>query len=294
MTSALPWKWRRCNRTKKMVELYKKHECLWNQKSQDYRDSELRNRAYEAIVREMKIKNFGVKEVKTKIRIIRNTYAQELQKIKKSKEDAEGLYTPTLSWFRCADSFMRDVISTRSQTLNQNKKRNIQPVDGEGYEENAALGGAPQIVVPDENGDTDVENSSNIFTYIPEAQFQTSEQDRTFIPETSFETCEQFIKIENNGRKKSNLKLLDQRQLENSEQRICNAIEELREISASVRSAEKEDEFDLFGRSIAEQLRQLPLEDALSIQLKLQTVVTEARLKATKSKARLENGVSDN
>ncbi|KAJ9591064.1 hypothetical protein L9F63_027727, partial [Diploptera punctata] len=79
-------RWKRNKRTKRFVELYKKQECLWNTRCKEYRQRELRDRAYETIARDMKIPGFSVKDVKNKIRIIRNTYVQELQKIRKSKE----------------------------------------------------------------------------------------------------------------------------------------------------------------------------------------------------------------
>ncbi|KAJ9581846.1 hypothetical protein L9F63_003814 [Diploptera punctata] len=140
--------------------------------------------------------------------------------------------------------------------------------------------------------------NSTMYTYIPETHFQTSDQSgmeaSTYIPETSYETGDHVIKIENAPRLKKRLcQPSEQRLLDNSEQRICSAIEELREISASARSMEREDEFDIFGRSVAAQLRQLPLTDALSIQLKLQTILTEARIRASQNQSRQENGMTE-
>ncbi|XP_050684976.1 uncharacterized protein LOC126979606 [Leptidea sinapis] len=48
------------------------------------------------------IANFGVKEVETKIKSIRSTYAQELKKIKDSSKCGSGtddIYKPTIKWF---------------------------------------------------------------------------------------------------------------------------------------------------------------------------------------------------
>ena len=161
--------------------------------------------------------------------------------------------------------------------------------DGESYDTNGHLTTSSQVRKIEENEVTDdMENSSNVYTYIPETHFQSSEQSgleaSAYIPETSYETPETVIRIENTPRMKKRLcQTSEQRQLDSSEQRICSAIEELREISASTRTTEREDEFDIFGRSVAAQLRQLPLMDALSVQLKLQTTLTEARIRASQN-----------
>ena len=50
------------------MELYEKHECIWNISSKDYRNKLMRDAAYEDIVKTLKKDNFGVNELKQKIK----------------------------------------------------------------------------------------------------------------------------------------------------------------------------------------------------------------------------------
>ena len=53
--------------------------------SANYKNKHMRQRAIEAIMQAMGREEFGVTEVKQKIKNLRSTYNQELQKIQKSK-----------------------------------------------------------------------------------------------------------------------------------------------------------------------------------------------------------------
>jgi ribosome recycling factor len=53
---------------------------------------------------------FGVTEVKQKIKNIRSTYNQEVQKIQKSKASGtspDDVYKPTVKWFDVMDQIMK-------------------------------------------------------------------------------------------------------------------------------------------------------------------------------------------
>ncbi|KAL4113585.1 hypothetical protein QTP88_017191 [Uroleucon formosanum] len=99
-----------------LVELYEKHECIWNIGSKDYRNKLMRDDVYEDIVKTLKKDNFGVTKLKQKIKNLRCTYNQELLKIKKSQKSGSGvddLYVPNIKWFKLMDSFMKNVKSVK-------------------------------------------------------------------------------------------------------------------------------------------------------------------------------------
>ena len=98
--------------TIKLVEVYKTYECIWNISIPSYRNRPMRSAAYEEIVKYMAKENFGIAELKQKIKNLRCTYNQELGKIKKSKKSGSGLddiYVPSIKWFALMDSFMKNV-----------------------------------------------------------------------------------------------------------------------------------------------------------------------------------------
>jgi len=69
----------------KSVELYREHECLWNMKA-SYRNNQMRVGALEKVVEEMGIEGFTVADARQKLKSLRNTYNQQLQKIEKSRK----------------------------------------------------------------------------------------------------------------------------------------------------------------------------------------------------------------
>ena len=69
--------------TVKFVELYREHECLWNVMKPSYRNNQMGVGALEKIVEEMGIECFTVADARQKVKSLRNTYNQQLQKIEK-------------------------------------------------------------------------------------------------------------------------------------------------------------------------------------------------------------------
>lgn len=89
--------------------LYKEHECLWNMRNEMYRNKQARQSALNDICVKMEMKNFGINEVKQKIKSLRATSQQEQNKVEKSEGSsggAPGVYTPPMKWF----PVMRDVM----------------------------------------------------------------------------------------------------------------------------------------------------------------------------------------
>lgn len=99
---AINIKWN-SDKTIKFIQCYKRHECLWHFSSADYKDKQKRDAALIAIVNEMNIDDFGVPEVKNKIKNLRSTYSQELKKVKDSKKSGAGLkrvYISNIKWLK--------------------------------------------------------------------------------------------------------------------------------------------------------------------------------------------------
>lgn len=65
---------------------------------------------------------------------------------------------------------------------------------------------------------------------------------------------------------------------------LSSAIDPLETISTKTRSdTDNKTEFDIFGQSIAMQLNNMPIEDALEMQLQIQQLLTQHRLKKLKT-----------
>lgn len=88
--------------TLKFVQLYRDHENLWNVFNKDYRNREVRSASMKAIVDEMNVQNFTVKDVPKKITALRSNYYLELGEVQKSKASGGGtdfIYKPSVPWF---------------------------------------------------------------------------------------------------------------------------------------------------------------------------------------------------
>jgi flagellar biosynthesis chaperone FliJ len=86
--------------------------------SANYKNKDMRQRAIEAIIQAMEREEFGVAEVKQKIKSIRSTYNQEVQKIQKSRASGvspDDEHTPTVKWFDVMDQIVKGS-KGRSQT----------------------------------------------------------------------------------------------------------------------------------------------------------------------------------
>lgn len=57
--------------TLKFVSKYLEYECLWNVKSEHYRNKQMRQSAYADLEKTMNLPEFGEKEIKAKIKNIR-------------------------------------------------------------------------------------------------------------------------------------------------------------------------------------------------------------------------------
>ncbi|XP_047032362.1 uncharacterized protein LOC124639170 isoform X2 [Helicoverpa zea] len=98
-------------KTMELVELYKEEECLWNSTLDDYPNKAKRAKAASKIAQILNIPNFEGRHVMMKFKNLRNSYSQELKKIKQSIDelgaDSPDVYRPKVQWFGLMDSFIR-------------------------------------------------------------------------------------------------------------------------------------------------------------------------------------------
>ena len=85
------------------LEIYRNHECLWNNKSENYHKTNIREKAYKTFHSELNLPHLSVNDIRAKIKTIRTRYSSELAKIRKSEKSGSGsndLYVPPLFWFK--------------------------------------------------------------------------------------------------------------------------------------------------------------------------------------------------
>jgi hypothetical protein len=87
------------------LEMYRNHECLWHNKSEDYHKTNIREKTFKTLHSELNLPQLSVNDIRAKIKTIRTRYCSELAKIRKSEKSGAGtnyLYAPRLFWFQQA------------------------------------------------------------------------------------------------------------------------------------------------------------------------------------------------
>lgn len=105
----------------KFLELYHKHDCLWNHRLDMYKNKDARENALDSMVKEMQITGLSKADLKNKIKTIRTMYKKEHSLVCKSIRSGMGteeLYVPKLCWYKRADIFLNGVTNTRNTSSN--------------------------------------------------------------------------------------------------------------------------------------------------------------------------------
>ena len=84
--------------TYNFVGLYRDYECLWNMSSANYKNKHMRQRAVEAIMQAMGREEFGVTEVKQKLKTFDLLIIKKYKRYRKAKHQAlpPTMYTSRL------------------------------------------------------------------------------------------------------------------------------------------------------------------------------------------------------
>ncbi|VEN49101.1 unnamed protein product [Callosobruchus maculatus] len=226
--------------TIKFLEGYESYPSLWDVHSASYKNKGSREEAYQKLKELMDIKGFGIADVKAKIRSIRNAYALEIMKMKKSQHSgagADAVYKPKVAWFGVADRILRHVIQIRE----------TQP---------------SEIIEP--HSETDyVENTQ----YAPVVEILSSSSNEISVARNP---VPQRLTSQSPAPKRL-------RKRTNSTERTLQELQHIAEKLEDRRSA-KDTEFDCFGRTVACLLKRLPENIALESMEYIHSYLIQKRL----------------
>nr|XP_021198223.2 uncharacterized protein LOC110382070 [Helicoverpa armigera] len=237
--------------TLEFVKIYIKHECLWNPSHPGYKLRYQREQAYLDISEEFKsatMKSLTVPEVKMKIKNLRTTYVQQVHKILQ-KSSPDSIYEPSLVWFHEMDRCLKHVPSNRHSSSFNNSQ---DPPD---------VDSSCQIWVDQELQNANMEEP-NPDPLVPQTD---DEYDSTKLEEPPSK-----VKIERHSSPIYYKKI--------KKKKLKHRAATRKYSSDSTQPCMKEDEFDIYGKYIASQLRKMDLHKALRLQLEIQNLVSEARI----------------
>ncbi|XP_072930231.1 uncharacterized protein [Epargyreus clarus] len=250
-------------KTMKFIRLYQQHPCLWDVRSPDYKNKLQRIHAYNELIKKMKAPNFGHRECTNKIKNIRSQYCQELKKIRVSIKIGRGVYKPSLLWFPLINSFLRDIVVHREQDHlyhakeQETRQQGIEPPQIDDEETRSDIEFFDySIVKEEESHDTESES-------VQEEPIDASSPHQTL--DVSTTNAHEECGIEN-------VKNIESNHL----QLLTSAIQKIENI---VTTNSTITEFDVFGQSVAAQLKSMAFDEALQLQLEIQQLITMRRIK---------------
>lgn len=234
--------------TLEFVKLYLKHESLWNPSHPGYKLKYERIKAYNEMIKDFEIsthKTLSIPEVKMKIKNLRTTYMQQLNKILQ-KSSPDYIYEPSLIWFNEMDQCLKHIPNNRTPVYL------------------CTQGPVVDSTQMWENDELDIKNDelSNLDPLIPQ-----TEEEYDISQESKVKTERRLSPVHFKKKiKKKKLKRKVPRRLSTD---------------SSSEAGLREDEFDIYGKFIAAQLRGMELQRALRIQLEIQNLISEARIANT-------------
>jgi len=118
------------------IEIYKNETCLWQNKSKEYHDRDLKLAAYKILLEKFKEvdSKATIDTVKSKINTIRCTFKKEFGKVKASQKSGSGadeIYIPKL-WYYDSLKFLKD------QEIPRESRSNISGDDEETVSEDVS------------------------------------------------------------------------------------------------------------------------------------------------------------
>ncbi|CAD7090245.1 unnamed protein product [Hermetia illucens] len=276
-------------RALQFLDIYEKHECLWNPRIEEYKNKSARNAAFDAMLAELQIPDLTANDIKLKIKSIRTTYKRELSTVLKAEANRtkDGpVYKPKLFWFHRADSFLRPVSTSRFSCCPsvQNKNESYDN-SGEQYsitetkysisENQAALRHKYKQETLQEMtmalGDTDTEEISSAQD---EQNTQSMHEDTSGQQQHHHEQQQQSIPLGETIREET-ITIAPYRP--NDAYETSGTIQESENITTVTRTSHEDDEYALFCRSVEAQLRSIPDSYSRSLaKFKIQQVLFEA------------------
>lgn len=247
------FKWKE-NHTPLILGLLEDRQCLWNTKTKDYRNKLTRSNALKEIVNELNFPGLTVEDIKLKIKTIRTRYSSELSKVQQSEKSGtgnNGIYVPKLFWFKQADSFLRAVCVPRTS--------------------------ASTTIIKSKTGNSAINKINK-----EDNKQQIDVNSKDDIAEKKNEPVGQLYRNETSGSSRNNWKTT--KSTTTAARKRCfseiSSVEKIINKISRIAGENKapENEFDYFCRSLAIQLKNMPLDRALICQEKLQSVMVEERL----------------
>ncbi|XP_046973346.1 uncharacterized protein LOC124539994 [Vanessa cardui] len=269
--------------TIQMIIEYEKREYLWNPVSENYKNKKVREQGYVEIIKTLNLVDITVKELKNKIKNIRSSYSVELKKIRAARKAGAHAYRPSVTWFEHADRFLRAIVTPSSV---DNSLLEIPMSDDSDAVQDLSERKSPEKKSPRKRRSSTrsstpyVLNTPSPRPSTPFGLNQTSSPFGILPTSTSAPFLNPPVGIATPlTTSLATIYPVPAKQKKSNFDDRSDQSETAQDLSQHSENG-NENEFEMFGKLIASQLRKLPLSLALDTQLKIQTLVNAARIQA--------------
>ncbi|CAH4023762.1 uncharacterized protein LOC123706661 [Pieris brassicae] len=261
--------------TIQMIIEYEKREYLWNPVSEHYKNKKVREQGYVEIINALNLVDVTVKELKNKIKNIRSSYSVELKKIRAARKAGAHAYRPSVTWFEHADRFLRAIVTPSSV---DNSLLEIAMSDDSDAVQDLSERKSPEKKSPRKRRNSTRSSTPYVLNTPsprPGTPFGLSQSPFGILPSSTTSFLNPPVGIATPLTSLATIYPLAKQKKTNDERSDL----EPQDLSQHSENG-NENEFEMFGKLIASQLRKLPLSLALDTQLKIQTLVNAARIQA--------------
>ncbi|CAG9795096.1 unnamed protein product [Diatraea saccharalis] len=239
--------------TIKLIQLYRSFQYLWDKNAELYKNGVMRKRAYDAIVQQMSIPRLTARDVRCKIKNLRSSYYHELRKMEKAgSEKVVGR-----QWFNAFKPVMGGSgggVSTSSRKSSVTESESSQDEQDE------------SCFIEEESPNMDAYVVTIKQEYLDEMQ---NHDEKDIAPVDDYlEVAPKRIRMVESPPEKTHAPAFEN--------------PTPKQVTKSKAQGAKLDEFQMFSNNIAAQLRRLPLDRALILQVEVQSLIAKERIRIFK------------
>ncbi|XP_055524484.1 uncharacterized protein LOC129718090 [Wyeomyia smithii] len=252
-----------------ILALYRENKCLWDFSHEHYKNKQKRNKAFEYIKNATNAESTD--EVKRRLKIIRDTYNIERNKMKRPRAETGENYRTKLSWYQMADEFLSKSERSSFHDVPNASLYEFEPASSsQQYHSNSS----PESQEPDQPEATDVPSE-----YKPEYVIDFEHAEVASWPVID-ENHQHPVNPAPSVTQKTKIRPTQY----SSKRTRRDALDRLDSISSPPLAVPSvPDEFHYFGLHLAAQFRKLPVLRALMLQEKIQAMVNKDRIDFEKS-----------
>ncbi|XP_018316353.1 uncharacterized protein [Mycetomoellerius zeteki] len=274
--------------TEKLIALYGQYQCLWNPFHPEFNNKSLRYEAYKKIKNSINIPGLTICDCINRIANVKKEYCYELSKIA-AAISCEKLYVPKAKWFKRMHILFFPYMSLSHNNFRKqddnHKKFHGSNIQDKFLHSSFEKSENKQICSNNTCGMCELQEIE-LCLKLRDTVHSVQKLQDALVPSATIQTVDVATETSNGTvEQETQTDLLHGRKYIAGDNEGKQDRSTCTNIPIEVYGRKKiEDNFDIFGKSIAFQLRTIDIQTAMELEKEIQNLVTKARLKILESK----------